>query len=159
MNWAVRGLFIALLLSVLIAQANRLTSNNLEPDEEAILVQRFARLGTGATVSTASSVLTATVSGCREPVAITYVDANGAGDEKMQALLANNVVARYVYLGAVSSSIGSAAVVARWAAASALTALGLRLGYVTGKFVVVLLPKACPELTKLNWSVLSPWAG
>jgi hypothetical protein len=64
---------------------------------------------------------------------------------------------RYIYLGFVGEKPNLMSIAGRWVAASALRVMGLRSGKTPDAMVVAELPIACPELTALDWSVLSPW--
>lgn len=159
MKWVLRGLFVSLLVAAMLTQAVRVRSDSPQRGYDTILSHRVAKLGPRVIASTGSSLLIVTVTGCREPVAITYMGADGSGEQETQELLTTDVVARYVYLGSVTDKIDPFVIGARWATASALEALGLRRGDVPRDVVAIMMPKACPELANLDWSVLSPWTG
>ena len=156
MRWVLRGVLSGLLVATVLAQVARSTDVDAPAEDYAVLVYQLVTLAQWADVSHEAGVLRATASGCRNPVMITYVNADGRGSEAARALLGADVVVRYVYLGAVVDKLASIAVAGRWATASALAALGLRRAGVPRNAIVVALPRECPQLAELDWSALSP---
>jgi len=157
MKLLLRGVFASLLILGLAAQAARVSSGT-KSDEATNLTDGLARLGGRLLATTPSGALTVVVSDCPDPITLAQVGFDGSHDDLLEASRATNTVSRYVYLGFVGNSLDLTAIASRWAAASALSVLGLRRDKTPDKVVVVLLPKTCPNLAALNWSVLSPWS-
>jgi hypothetical protein len=157
MKLLLRSLFIGMLVAAVAAQASRLGSPDSEHDDKARLVDALATLGLHAAPANAPAVLTAMAPGCPEPVVVATITFDGDDSHTLRALLATAGVTRYVYLGYVGSSVSPIAVGGRWAVASALGTFGLRRTHIPHEVIVAMIPKACPQLADLDWSVLSPW--
>jgi hypothetical protein len=84
------------------------------------------------------------------------VSLDGAQDERLRGLNAAEDTVRYVYLGWVGETRDRVAMFRRWLWAAALFTIGLRPAKPRPDFVLVVLPKDCPELTTLRWQLLSP---
>jgi hypothetical protein len=157
MKLLLRGLFVCMLVVALMAQASRLSSRDVERDDKARLTEALTRLGLQVSAADGSAILTVVAPGCPEPLFVTAAGFDGEGDGTLRTLLVTDGVPRYVYLGYVGSSAAPVAMGSRWAAASALAVFGLRQTSIPSEVIVAILPKACPHLTHLDWSVLSPW--
>jgi hypothetical protein len=157
MNFLPRCLFAILLIFTVMAQLARL-QNGLEPDRATDLSGGLARLGGEMLTTKPSGGVTAVVSGCPMPVTLVQVGFNGSDNVSLDELIATDTVARYAYLGFVGDRLDFTAIAGRWAAASTLNVFGLRHAKAPAVVVVALLPKACPRLAELDWSVLSPWS-
>jgi hypothetical protein len=153
MNFLPRSVFAVLLVFAAMAQMTFMQAG-LEPDPTTDLSRGLARLGGQMLATDEAGDLTATVPGCPSPVTLVQVGFAGPFD----MMFATDTVPRYAYLGFVGDRFDFIAIAGRWAAASALTAFGLRRTKVPAAVVVALLPKACPRLAELDWSVLSPWS-
>ena len=152
-----RGLFAALLILMLAAQAARI-SRTAQPDESANLPDGLTRLGSRVQAEPVSERLTAIFPGCPVPVTVARIGLGGATNDALAVLPALDAEPRYAYLGFVGARLDWATVAGRWAAASALAVLGLRHSSVPISVVLVMVPTACPGLVALDWSVLSPWS-
>jgi hypothetical protein len=157
MNFLPRCVFAILLILAVMAQLARLQID-LEPDRASDLSGQLARLGGEILSTKPSGAATVAVSGCRNPVTLVQVGFNGGVDVSLDVMLATDAVPRYAYLGYVGDRLDYAAIASRWAAASALNVFGLRRAKAPAAVVLVLLPKECPRLAELDWSVLSPWS-
>jgi len=83
---------------------------------------------------------------------------DGSNDDLLDEYRATDAVQRYVYLGFVGNRLNLTAIASRWVAASALNVFGLRSGRAPSTVVAVFMPKQCPDLSALDWSLLSPWS-
>lgn len=151
-----RGVFVALLILTFGAQAARI-SRPTQPDQYVSLSDGLASLGSQVQTTPSSESSRATFPGCPVPVTHMRVGFDGTNNGSLSRSPTPDVSLRYVYLGFVGSRLDLAAIVGRWGTASALAVLGLRHASVPVSLVLVMVPKACPSLAGLDWSVLSPW--
>lgn len=156
MKPVLRGLFVVLALLVLAAQVARGRAE-AGAGSPPPLADALAGLGLHPTAPAVPDTLAATAAGCGQAVTVAEADFNGFGQTAGQTVLALPGTPRFVYLGLVGGKPHVAAIATRWAAASLLHVLGLRREKVPRQLVLVMLPRACPELAGLDWSRLSPW--
>jgi hypothetical protein len=151
-----RGVFAGLLVLTLTAQAARV-SQPVQSDQYANLSVGLASLGSLVQTTPSSESPRAIFPGCTIPVTLVRIGFDGTNNDALDTLPTPDVVLRYVYLGFVGTRLDLAAIARRWAMASALAVLRLRQASVPVSVVLVIVPKACPSLAGLDWSVLSPW--
>ena len=155
MRWLLRSAFVGLALLVLATQIGRLMAS--APQAETWSPDpMLAELKLQATAASFPGTFAANAAGCDEPIVFAGVGFNGLGKETARALLRRPATPRFVYLGFVGEHASTPSMLARWAIASLLHLVGLRLKAVPDELVIVMLPLACPALAKLDWSRLSP---
>lgn len=157
MRLYLRTVFIGLAALALATQAARLAVD-LPTAEDDNISAGLAALELRPTAPTLPGTVFAAAPGCAEPVVLTRVRFDGLGRATARALLGRPSSPRFVYLGSVSRHASAAPLIARWAAASVLHVFGLRQGTAPGSLVLVMLPLGCPELSRLDWSRVSPWS-
>jgi hypothetical protein len=102
-------------------------------------------------------ILTGISPSCKQPIHVMLLRNDGVEDERLGGFHADEEVARYVYLGSVQETRDQVTIISRWAWARARSIVGLRSVKPPSNLVVVMLPRACPGLTTLEWATLSPW--
>ena len=157
MKWLLRSAFVGLALLVLVAQIGRLAAN--APHAETWSIDpMLAELKLQPTTASFPGTFAATAVGCDEPILFAGIGFSGLGRDAARVLLRRPATPRFVYLGFVGEHPSTPAILARWAIASSLHSVGLRLKPVPDEVAIVMLPLACPSLAKLDWSRLSPWS-
>jgi hypothetical protein len=156
MRRVLRVVFLGLTAATVLTQAARLSADASTPPP-ARLDAGLAALGLRQTAPLWPDTLAALAPGCADPLVLANVAVSGLGRDTARALLALPAVPRFVYLGYVGARADIAAIAVRWAAASVWHAVDPRHGSIPLSVVLVMLPAGCPALTRLDWSLLSPW--
>lgn len=149
--------FAALIVLSLFIQATR--GQHREPDSDpiAVLAAGLERLNVATYRSAGENILTGQSVSCQQPIHAMLLRIDGADAGRLRDLILDDVAVKYVYLGSVEEDWETAAMIARSLWASARFTMGLRSAPPPPNFVVITLPRACPELPKLPWVALSPW--
>jgi hypothetical protein len=156
MKLLVRSMFATVLILTVASQAVRM-SHGAPHEAESKVFRGLARLGGHLVATDPDGEMIATIGDCHEAVILLEVGFNGLDDAPLTKLQAMGAAQRYIYLGFVGEEPNLSSIASRWVAASALAVIGLRSGETPDTMMVAELPRACPELTELDWSVLSPW--
>ncbi len=152
-----RAGFIATILLGLMWQMRWLQLQHEGQDQWAAMMTGAAQLKLRNPVPE-GNVITVGIAGCPSPVRFGLFAIDGGEDASISDLLA--VLPRpqplYVFLGAVHAQNKRLSIWMDWLRGNAEAMTGLRHVRVPTKMVVAALPASCPQLTALDWSVLSP---
>jgi hypothetical protein len=160
MKALLRLCWITLIVLGIIIQFTRGRRSEADSDLMASLAAGLEQLGVQTEAPTAAGILTGHAQSCEQPLHVMLVGIDGAEEEWLGGISQgqSGSMLRYVYLGSVDDTRDRAAMFGRWIWADVLFTVGLRPAKPRPKFVLVVLPKTCPELAALRWSVLSPWS-
>jgi len=150
--------WITLIVLGITIQFTRGRRSDADSDLLASLAAGLGQLNLQTEGPNAVGILTGHSKSCDQPLHVMLVGIDGAEDEWLGGISQSNSTLRYVYLGSVGETRDRSAMFRRWIWASVLFTVGLRPAKPRPKFVLVALPRACPELATLRWSVLSPWS-
>jgi hypothetical protein len=150
-------MFAGLLMLGVIANVVRMSDSITLDSAPSDLGAELALLGARIVGTTPSGVSAVAFPGCANLVTVGQMGFDGQGSTSFDAPQATDSTRRYAYLGFVSSRLNLMAIAGRWAIASAQQVFGLRRGSPSETMVFVMIPKSCPDLAKIDWSVLSPW--
>jgi hypothetical protein len=150
--------WIALIVLGVTLQFTRGRRSEADSDLMASLAAGLQQLDVQTEGPNAAGILTGRSQSCDQPLHIMLVGIDGAEDEWLggTGTSQSSSMFRYVYLGSVGETRDRSTMFRRWIWAGVLFTVGLRPAKPRPKFVLVVLPKACPELATLRWSVLSP---
>jgi len=148
--------YLALIVVSVANQLDRGRRGDADSDPMATLSAGLERLNIHTERSSAANILTGQSPSCRQPIYGMLLPIDGREDERLRDLRPTDEVIKYVYLGAVEEDRDGAVMIGRWVWANALFAVGLRSHRPRSNFVVVAVPRACPELATLDWTALSP---
>lgn len=156
MRIVLRGVFFVLMILAWTTQAVHFhTETSVTQGADPSV--GFDSLGLRRVQSTMADVVAVEAPGCAEPLMVTHIHFDGFGQSTARALMELGTQPRFVYLGFVGEYASPVSIVSRWAVASLLQALGMRRDDVPHEVLLVTLPVACPGLTQMDWSELSPW--
>jgi hypothetical protein len=150
--------WIALIVLGITLQFTRGRRSETDSDLMASLAAGLQQLDVQTEGPTAAGILTGHSQSCDQPLHVMLVGIDGAEDEWLGGIgtsQSSNML-RYVYLGSVGETRDRSAMFRRWIWADVMFTVGLRSPKPRPKFVIVVLPRACPELETLRWSILSP---
>jgi hypothetical protein len=150
------GWIILIVLGVTI-QFTRGRRSDADSDQMASLAAGLEQLDVQTEGPNAAGILIGHSLSCEQPLQVMLVGIDGAEDEWLGGRQSSSLL-RYIYLGSVEETRDRPAMFRRWIWAGVLFTVGLRSAKPRPKFVLVVLPRACPELATLRWSVLSPWS-
>jgi hypothetical protein len=150
--------WITLIILGITIQFTRGRRSDADSDLMASLAAGLGQLDVQTEGPNAAGILTGHSRSCDQPLHAMLVAIDGAQDEQLQGISGSGSVLRYVYLGAVGDTWDRTTMFRRWIWANVLFTVGVRPTKPRPKFVLVVLPRACPELATLRWSVLSPWS-
>jgi len=148
-----RVLFVCFIAAGLLAQAIRTKRSGEQPDIISAVIDTSAGLGLIASGPAREFPLSFTAEGCAEPIRIDVVSLDGSGGDASDA----PGFVRYVFLGSVRDHQDLTAARVLWFLANVRFVAGLRTGRPGMRILFVVIPKACPGLTGLDWVRLSPW--
>ncbi len=157
MTLVLRGMFTSLLVLGIAAQAARMSNCTTADDTSDDIGGKLARLGAQFVDTTPLGYVAVAFSKCADPVTVMEVGFDGSAPGSPDVPPAKDTARRYVYLGLVGNRPDFAGIAGRWAFASALQVFGMRRGTPSTKVVIILIPKSCPGLMDIDWSILSPW--
>jgi len=152
--------WITLIVLGIAIQFTRGRRSDADSDLMAGLAAGLEQLDVQTEGPNAAGILTGHSQSCDQALHAMLVGIDGAEEEWLGGIRqsqSSNML-RYVYLGSVGDTRDRPAMFRRWIWADVLFTVGLRPAKPRPKFVLVVLPKACPELAALRWSVLSPWS-
>jgi hypothetical protein len=150
--------WIALIVLGIAIQFTRGRRSEADSDLMASLAAGLGQLNLRTDGPNATGILTGHSRSCDQPLHAMLISIDGAEDEWLSGISQSSSTLRYVYLGSVGETRDRSAMFRRWILAGVLFTVGLRPAKPRPKFVLVVLPRACPELKTLRWSVLSPWS-
>jgi hypothetical protein len=148
--------FLALIALIVALQLTRGQRGDDDSDPMATLAAGLQRLNVRIDGSIASDIITGHAPSCEQPIHILPMRIDGVADERLRGLLQEDEVVRYVYLGSVEPERHDSVLFGRWVWTSVRFIAGLRPARPRFEFAAVVLPRVCPNLTTLDWSVLSP---
>jgi hypothetical protein len=149
--------FLALIALCLAIQATHGQHGHVDSDPVAGLALGLKRLNVETNPSSEADILIGRSRSCQQPIHAMFLRIDGADAGRLDALPPDETVLRYIYLGSVGQSWDKAAFIRRSIWAGLRFAVGLRSDRSPRDLVVVMLPRACPELANLTWAELSPW--
>lgn len=126
-------------------------------DPMAKLGAGLAQLGMVYRGSDHDGLILAAAPGCEAPLAVGFFAIDGGENQRFAPLLTPATQPLYIYLGQSRARFSRWDNAFLWVRATVGMVAGWRHETVPRKMVVVVLPKSCPELRKLDWSSLSPW--
>jgi hypothetical protein len=149
--------WITLIVLGIAIQFTRGRRSDADSDLMASLADGLGQLNVQTEGPDATGILTGHSRSCDQPLHAMLVSIDGVEDEWLGGISQSSSTLRYVYLGSVGETRYRSAMFRRWLWAEVLFTVGLRPAKPRPKFVLVVLPTACPELATLRWSILSPW--
>jgi hypothetical protein len=152
----IRLVFAALML---LGLKNEMAWSALpQPDRDPLplLESRAAGLGLVNVRPVAPDVDFVAAPGCDVPVQLGLYTADGDESPRIAPLLMADVTPLYIFAGGVAGSVAGLHPIRRWLAANVAAMIGRRDERAPSRFVLVLLPKACPGLAGVDWVRLSP---
>lgn len=155
MKTLLRCSYAALIVLTLAIQVTHGQHGHIGTDTTKV-ADGLKRLNVQIDLSTEAEILTGQSPNCGQPIRVMLLRIDGAEDERLLGLRPADDVIRFVYLGSVEENPDRAVMIRRSIWASVLFSVGLRSIKPPSDFVVVILPRACPGLAKLDWAVLSP---
>ena len=150
--------WVALIVLGITIQFTRGRRSDADSDLMASLVAGLGQLDVQTEGPNAAGILTGHSRSCDQPLHVMLDSIDGAEDERLGGISQSSSMLKYVYLGSVGETRDRSAMFGRWIWADVWFTVGLRPAKPRPKFVLVVLPRACPELATLRWSVLSPWS-
>jgi hypothetical protein len=153
--------FVALIFLGLTCQVIRSTRGDGDKDPVVTLDERVASLNVRTVREAASAgadVLTGWSPLCGKPLYVTLSNVDGSDAGGLQDLHDPGFVEKYVYLGSVEGRPSKVGMTVSWIWASVLFNVGSLRDKPSRRFVLVSLPRACPDLLRIDWSALSPWS-
>jgi hypothetical protein len=150
--------WITLIILGITIQFTRGRRSEGDSDLMASLAAGLGQLDIQTDAPNATDTVTGHARSCEQPLHVMLVSIDGADDEQLRGISRSSNVLRYVYLGSIGETRDRTAMFSRWVWAGVLFTAGLRSAKPRPKFVLVVLPRACPELGTLRWSLLSPWS-
>jgi hypothetical protein len=148
--------FVALIVLSVAIQLTHGRRGSADSDPLAALAAGLERLNVRTGRPAAGDILTGHAPSCQQPLQAMLLRIDGADDGRMRGLRPDGGAARYIYLGAVTEQPNRAVILGRWVEASVLFTVGLRATRPQSLLVLVVLPRACPDLAALEWATLSP---
>ena len=148
--------YLALIVLGIAIQVTHGQTATINTDPMAALAAGLRRLKIEPGAPTPDGILTGHTPSCGQPITATVLRIDGADDERVRDLRLDDRLLRYVFLGSVYETRNSFGIAGRWIWASALFNLGLRSSRPAPRLVLVVLPRACPEVAALAWTILSP---
>jgi hypothetical protein len=153
----VRSVFVLLILLSLTTQTIWIRLASPMTDTIDGLAAPLAGLGLRNDGPDQNGLITATTPDCRLPVTVGLLNVNGVDDAVADDMLGASNHAVYVYLGSVDNKSTRVDHYKTWLRATIAAFAGYRMFRAPAHFVVAAVPEECPQLDRLNWTVLSPW--
>ena len=147
---------VVLIIAIVAVQFYAGQRSYAATDSRATLASGMERLNIRLTQSSIADIFTGQEPSCLQPVRAVLLHVDGGGGQGLSDLRVGDDLIKYVYLGSVTSHRRTAVMFARWVWAKVLFAAGLRPSKPSLEVVAVVLPRACPTLAELDWTVLSP---
>jgi hypothetical protein len=138
--------FLALIALCLAIQATHGQHGDSDSDPMAGLALGLKRLNVETDPSTEADILTGRSRSCQQPIHAMFLRIDGADAERLDGLPQDENVFTYIYLGSAGQSWEKAAIIRRSVWAGLWFAVGLRSGRPPHNLVVVMLPRACPDM-------------
>jgi len=148
--------WITLIVLGITIQFTRGRRSDADSDLMAGLAAGLGQLNIQTGEPNAAGILSGHAGSCDQPLYVMLLSIDGADDERLGGLSPGSSMLKYVYLGSVGETRERSTMFRRWIWADVLFTVGLRPAKPRPKFVLVVLPRACPELATLRWSILSP---
>ena len=125
-------------------------------DAQSRLSYGLERLDLHIDSATTDDVLRVRSPSCKAPIRLTLARIDGGNADTLAQLGSPNDDIRYIYLGSVEAKWSQTTILLRWLQTHVRFALGLISMDAPSQFVLLMLPKTCPDLAALPWSTLSP---
>jgi hypothetical protein len=151
-----RTVFILLVIGALATQITRIKRVGPIEDSVATLGTRLERLGFAITGPDKNGELIAQMASCPGSVRVALIGLDGGEAGWSNRPDGPDDRPLFIYLGAVVDRPDHSWMTKRRIFASMLSVVGARADYAPSKMILAVLPQGCPELSKLDWSSLSP---
>jgi hypothetical protein len=148
--------YMALIALSLVIQVTTERRRDTDRDPLATVAAGLGRLNVQADRSTDTDTLTGHSPSCEQPIHVVLLAIDGSQDGRLDTFGVADVVAKYVYLGAVEEKRDLPELMRRWLWARARFIVGLSSFDPRSDLVAVLVPRACHGLETVTWATLSP---
>ena len=156
MKALIRVCFVSLMVFGVASQFAAPRADGAAADAQGRLFDGLKRLNLHIDRAPTDDVIIARSPSCQAPIQLTLARIDGGDADTLVKLRSPNDDIRYIYLGSADAQRNQMSILRRWLQAHVLFVVGRAPIDAPSQLVFVVLPKNCPDLAALPWTILSP---